>query len=102
MIFPIELWQIVLDYSDIVDQIRLIQLCQYFNTKLQVHDFYHIKTKYLSKLTDNIISRYPVKELYITYNSSISDDGIRHLDTLRKLRVEKEKITDYGIELLRL
>ena len=51
---PIELWQEILERSDLLSQIRLRQVCKYFYGKLHITDLCDIPNKYRKKITDEV------------------------------------------------
>lgn len=97
-----EIWQIILDVSDFLTQIRLTQVCIDLNQCLRITDFYNIDNCYLQKLNDNILKNYP----YITQlnaDSNINVTNVNHLSRLKKLNAEYIcGINDEGIKDLNL
>ena len=56
-------------FSDFVEQIRLTQVCTYFHNTLKIYDFSATYNPILTKLTDEILKRYPyIKYLNIPNN----------------------------------
>lgn len=112
-VFPIEIWQIILEKTEFIQQIRLRQVCKYFYNELYVTDFaFKIPCKYKRLLSDDILKQHKyikyldislptsgtdngVYELYNLPANIVSDDGIKHLTSLTKLYADNNKyITD--------
>lgn len=82
-IFPIEIWNIIFDYSNLVTQLRLIGVCKYFNKQLHLTNLYDIDYKYIYRLTTDILKRYPyIVKLYA--NNNVTD--VTYLKHLRVLK----------------
>lgn len=108
-------WQIILNYSDFLSQIRLTQVCSHLHTNLKITDFHNISYEYLNRLNDTILKNYPhiiklnaggnlkitdvnhmanLQVLNASWYSGIGDNGIKNLN-LVELRVYNNlKITD--------
>lgn len=111
MELPIELWQIILDYSYFIEQINLTMVCKYFNNNLKIFDFLCNNTDSFSwsydydkineKVTNDILKKYPyIKFLDISFMENVTDEGIKHLK-LHTLRTN-DNITDDGIKHMNL
>ena len=80
MDIPIELYQEILERSDFITQIRLIQLCKYHNENLKIYDFHDINPKYFLMLLDDILKNYKyITKLNASDNGSITDAGLSHM-----------------------
>ena len=102
-IFPVELVQIILLKSDFLEQIKLLQLCKYYQNHLKIYDFQNVNTKYRQNLTNEILKRYPyLVRLDASDNKNITD--VNHLKYLKKLYANGEKcgIDDDAIKNLNL
>jgi hypothetical protein len=76
-------------------KIKFRSISKYMH-KLEIHDFYNIRKKYLNLLDDKILLNYPfIKYLNASgYYCKISDEGIKQLN-LKKLNVcDNQKITN--------
>src|SRR5437899_1386163 len=94
-LLPIELFQMILEFSDFLDQIRLAQLDKYLHTNLKIYDFYNIDELYLGLLSDNIIKNYKyITKLNAYDNPNITDKGISHMKLYTLNASCNEKITD--------
>jgi len=83
LLLPIEIWQIIFNYSELKEQLTLYQLNKYFHQYLQIIDFYHIDRDYKLLLTNTIIMRYKdLKYLDVSHNSEITDQGIKFLNLI--------------------
>src|SRR5438309_1400280 len=100
---PIEIYQEILERSRFLVQIRLAQLCKYFNKMLSISDFCNIAYYYRCRLTDNILKNYNcVKKLDISFFNLVTNDGISHMN-LHTLHVYgNSKITNDGISHMNL
>jgi hypothetical protein len=84
-LLPFEIWQLIFDYSDFADQLKLKQLSILFS---------HLRLKILPKKCSDYLTntklntiyfRY-LQELDINYSCHITNEGIKKLN-LRKLNV---------------
>ena len=100
MDLPLEIWEIILDYSDFLSKIRLIQLSKFHKNNLYISDFYNIKSKYLNILDSNILNSNPkIKYSNLIGNIYIQDLNI--LTGLKKLYLpshQKNQLTNYNLE----
>src|SRR5439155_25275361 len=121
---PIEIYQEILEYSNYLTQIRLLQVCKYFhdNLKIYIDNLYDSNIKYLHLLSDDIIKNYKhirkldascnekitnkgiqhlkLHTLNSAWNNNITDDGIEHMTTLHTLHTLGNTITDKGLKNL--
>src|SRR5438445_12871210 len=98
MVLPIELFQIILGFSNFECQIRLAQLNKYLHDNLQIYDFLNIDTKYLQLLSNNILKKCKyIKQLNASDNPNITDEGIKHMKLHTLYAARNEYITDEGI-----
>ena len=58
-ILPIELWNIIFNYTNIKTQLKFIQTCKYLNKHLAIVDLYNIDDKRVYKQTNDILKQYP-------------------------------------------
>lgn len=82
-VFPLEIWQILLNKIDFLSQIRLTQVCEDFHQVLRIENFYEINAKYLKLLTDNILKNYP----YITRLDAGDNPNVKDVSHLIHLKV---------------
>src|SRR5438445_337347 len=103
MILPIELFQVILEFSDFFYQIRLTQLNKYLHINLKIYDLYNIDKKYLKLLSNKILKNYKhIKKLNAKDNLKITDKGISHMNLHTLDATENYKITDKGISHMKL
>lgn len=98
---PIEIVNIIFNYSEFLSQIRLTQISKYYNEKLQVVDFYNMDERYISKLTNKILVRYPnIKKLNVSNNLQVTN--INHLEYLEELNASGMNcgVSDYMMRFL--
>lgn len=96
---PLDIWQIILEYSDFMSQIRL-RMISHLLTNLRIINLYNIDVKIIKKLTDEILSQYPyVKYLDASYSQQITT--VNHMKCLIKLH-SGCGITDEGIKNVNL
>src|SRR5438309_1055043 len=102
---PIEIYQVILERSNFLSQIRLTELCKYFHNNLKIYDFININ----KKITDEGISHMNLHILDAEGNSKITDKGISHmkLHTLNAASIPwienaSSNITDNGIKNMNL
>jgi DNA-directed RNA polymerase subunit M/transcription elongation factor TFIIS len=101
MDIPIEIFQLILDRSNFLTQIRLRQVDRSFYAKLHIHNFYHIDSKYLNLLTDEILIKHShITKLYVSSNKKITT--ISHMTKLTKLFATYCIIDDEQISKLNL
>ena len=99
---PIEIWQVIVNFCDSLNQIRFCQISKFANSYLRVTDLYNLDNKLLGKLNDEIIKKYPfVVELDACNNNKITNvSGMR---SLKKLDTRGNcGINDAGIAGLQL
>ena len=81
-LLPVELHQLILDYTDFLTQIRIRCVNKLFYLKLEIRDFFHIAGKYQDLLTDNILRSYPfIRKICVR----ISDPKITTLNNFTHL-----------------
>ena len=105
MNIPIEIYQLILGYSDFPSKIRVRCANKYLYAKLEICDFYHIDRKYRRILTNDILRTYP----FITKldaDSNVNITNVNHLTRLEILRACGAYgacgIDDQGISNLKL
>ena len=97
-ILPVEIWQLIVDLSNPISQIRFCQISKFANGYLYVTDLYNLDTELLKKLDNCIIKKYPfVKKLDAFNNSNITN--VSHMKSLKMLNASGEAcgISDNGI-----
>ena len=83
-ILPLEIWQLIVDLSNPISQIRFCQISKFANLNLCVTDLYNLETKLLTKLDNEIIKKYPfVKKLNAGDNRKITN--VSHMKSLKVL-----------------
>lgn len=95
MDLPLEIWQMILEYTDFLDQIRLRQVCRSFHL-LSIYDFFDIPFMHKNLLTDDIIKQHPnIKYLNVGFQIT----NVSHLQLLTKLVVctNKSQISNSNI-----
>ena len=121
MNLPKEIWQIIFNKLCFISKIRMRICCHLFYQILEINDFYNIDEYYLTKLTDDIISKYNITmlksnlnitdegikhmqlhALYASYNPNITDEGIKHMQLHTLYASNNSKITDEGIKHMQL
>ena len=107
MDIPIELFQLILEQSDFLTQIRFRCVDKLFYTKLEIHDFWNIKAKYSKLLTDEILQLHSfVTDLTIVDNPNITN--INHMTRLKKLfifgkcNIDNTGISNVNVKYLNL
>jgi len=78
LLLPIELWQLILDLSELEEQLVLTSINKLLHKSLKITDFYHIKPEKRVKLTDDILKRYyDIKYLDASgYYCQITNEGM--------------------------
>ena len=102
MNFPIDIYQIILLFTDFITQIRIRQLNKLFYNKLDIYDFYNINHKYLVLLDNKILRNYPfIKYLNANDNEHITDVNyltkLEELDAHGDCRINNEGIADLNL-----
>lgn len=99
---PIELYQIILEQSDFIDQIHLTMVNKYMHQNLKIKDFYHIDYTLINKLNDDILKQYPyITKLNISSNQHVRN--INHLKFLKSLKAGRGcYLDDQGVTALNL
>jgi len=83
-IFPIELWKIITESADFLSRINVTLVNKFLHENLPITDLYTIESKYLEKLTNDILKNYPhVIKLNLRFNHCVTD--INHLNKLEIL-----------------
>src|SRR5438445_11197311 len=102
MELPIELYQEILEQTNFLCQIRLMQINKYLYENLKIYDFLNIESNYLRILTNSILKNYKYITKLNVYQR-ITNDGIKHLK-LHTLDASQYvcKITDDGISHMNL
>ena len=89
MDYSTDLWQAILETSDLISQIRLIQVCSHFNNYLRITDFRRTNLnnpKNVNRLTNDILKYYPyITKLNLLFNIKVDD--VNHLNYLQELYV---------------
>ena len=97
-VFPIELWQIIFDFSEIKEQVYLRTSQVELYTNIDIVDLYNIPSDLSKKLSDKVLRNYPKLEvLHADYNEKITT--VKHLKNLRELHARHCcGISDKGID----
>src|SRR5437899_3073449 len=99
----IELFQIILELSDFLSQIRLTQLDKCLYNNLIIYNFYNIDDNYLKLLSDNILKNHKyIKKLNIFQNRNVTNEGIKDMKLYTLDASGNPNITDKGIKHMKL
>jgi hypothetical protein len=114
-LLPVEIWQLIVNHCDAINQIRFCQITKFANMCLHVTDLYNMNRDILDRLNDDILKIYPfvvqlnaknnfsitnvswmrsLKFLDASFNCGIDDTGITDLDLIELNANSNPKITN--------
>ena len=91
---PLEIWQIIIDDLNLTEQISFKTVCSRFKD-LVVTNIYNISYKARKLLTDDSLKQLKgVRELNISFNEQITNEGLKHINPYKLNITNCSKITD--------
>src|SRR5271168_5281760 len=101
-IYPLDIWHVIFQYSDLLSQLRLISVCSAFNRSFFITDMYNISDIYKDRLTEQILKQKKFKRI-ISLDIMCNINNISFLTNLKKLNtysINQEGIN--GLDLIEL
>jgi hypothetical protein len=86
MIFPLEIFEYILNLCDFKIQIYLVSLNKFLSDNLKITDLYHIQHKYLDLLTDKILKQQKFNQLEaLNARGNIKITNVSMISSLKRL-----------------
>src|SRR5271169_6080493 len=101
-IYPLDIWHVIFQHSDLLSQLRLISVCSAFNRSFFITDMYNILDIYKDRLTEQILKQKKFKRI-ISLHIMCNINNISFLTNLKKLNnysINQEGIN--GLDLIEL
>src|SRR5271154_3945225 len=101
-IYPLDIWHVIFQHSDLLSQLRLISVCSAFNRSFFITDMYNILDIYKDRLTEQILKQKKFKRI-ISLDIMCNINNISFLTNLKKLNtysINQEGIN--GLDLIEL
>src|SRR5271155_4809896 len=83
-IYPLDIWHVIFQHSDLLSQLRLISVCSAFNRSFFITDMYNILDIYKDRLTEQILKQKKFKRI-ISLDIMCNINNISFLTNLKKL-----------------
>src|SRR5271154_6148478 len=84
-IYPVDIWHVIFQHSDLLSQLRLISVCSAFNRSFFITDMYNISDIYKDRLTEQILKQKKFKRIISLDIHLCNINNISFLINLKKL-----------------